>query len=191
MKKLRVLDLFSGDQGPRADNASGPKGRDRSGRGSRPSLASYSCSIAKRRYGGALADVQCQERDSRHTTDMREARLGTWNRSGSGSRQARASQPPSRSKPLSALDSACRTLTGFLGRSGQSSHRSNAIGLHPPCFQARTVFHTGGNVSAIARPPFSAATETSLCIPSNTTSTWRGRLHTRSRKIRSVSRYLP
>jgi len=188
---LRVLDLFSGGRDHLADNAFCPKVRGRLGIVSRPSQASCFCSTATLHSVCVLDDEQYQELGFLRKIDTRGVRRGTLNRTGSDCHRGRASQPPLRNKRPFDLGSSCRSLTGSRGRSGQSIRQNNAIGLHRPCLQVRTAPHIGGNAALRDRQPSFVSSETSLCIPSNTTSTWRGLLHTRSHSNRSVLGFLP
>lgn len=185
---MRVLDLFSATQVPRADSASGQGVHDSSGIVSRPSRASCSCSTAKRRSGGDLVGGQCLAPDALRMTGMPGAHLGSERRSGSGFRLAPSSLPPVRNKSLSAPGCAHRTSSGSRGHSARSNSRNSASGSHRPGSELERASRTVGNAAQRGDQLSAAASGTSFCTLSSTTSTWRGLQHTRCRKIRSVSR---
>lgn len=183
---LRVLDLFSGDQAPRADSASDRATRGTLGRVSKPCRARCLRWSAMRHFGGALACGRHQEHDVLRTIGTPSARRGSGCKTGLGCRPALVSRSLGRSKSASALGCAGRIWIGSLARSAQNIVPNSASGCNPRVRLSGTASRTGGSDARLVLQLSSAANGTWLCSPSNTT--WQSlcRLETRSHKSRNA-----
>ncbi len=171
-----------------ADNASGQGVRGTSGRVSKLFQEWCSPLSAMPRSGDAPACGRYLEPASLRMTGSFEELTGVAHRSGQGFHPARALLALWHGTRVPSLGSAHRTWSGFRGRFGPSSPQNNASGSHPCAALTKSMFRTGGNASRSVRRPSPVASEILPCTRKNTTWPLRGRVGTRSRRIRNVSR---
>lgn len=188
---LRVLDLFSEGQAPRADSASGQVGRGKSGIAATPYQGWCFCSSARRHYGDAQVCERHQEHDALRTTGMSAARPETGCRNVSDCHLAHAWLLHARNRfPLS-RGFVCRTPNGFRAHSAPSIRPSNANDWHRRVSSVGTWCRIGGNGARSTRQPSFAASGISPCNRLNTISPLPDPQQTRTHKIRNVSGVLP
>ena len=191
VNKLRVLDLFSKAPILLAGSSSCQVRRGTSGKVSIQQQASCSRWSAMRHSDDALAYVLHQALWFRHTTDRREELRESGGKIGSSYRRVHAFPLPEHNTPLCAQDSAHRILSGSPVRSALSILKNSASGCSRLYRKSKSANRIVCNDVLTSLRPFSAASETSLYSPSNTTLRWPCLLYTRSRKSRSVCGVLP